>query len=213
MLLTLFQNTHTYTQSTWDGKLPNLLYQARNAKTTKNLNNTGKETILWIRLTYKDQRRWNPGAEGTRTKLFDQIGHNLGLFNIEKWMKIIHNNSWLIGKDLDAGEGWKQKEKRVTEDETTVWPHQFSRHELGQTLRDGEGQGSRHAAVHRIAKSWTRLSKWTELKLHLRAFFLENQPEMTAHYKGNQTAHIHVCCCCCCLLGSVTADSLWPCGL
>lgn len=57
MLLILFQNTHTYTQSTRDGKLPNLLYQARNAKTTKNLNNTGKETILWIRLTYKDQRR------------------------------------------------------------------------------------------------------------------------------------------------------------
>ena len=44
---------HTYTQSTRDGKCPNLLYQARNAKTTKNLNDTGKETMPWIRLTYK----------------------------------------------------------------------------------------------------------------------------------------------------------------
>ena len=155
----------------------------------------------------QNQWRWNPGAEGT--KLFDQIRHNLGLFNTEKLMKIIHNNSWLSGKDLDAGEGWKRK-KRATEDEMIGWPHQSSRHELGQTLRDGEGQGSQHAAVHRIAKSWTWLSRWTEL--NLRALFLENQPEMTALYKGNQIAHIHVRCCCC-LPGSVTADSLWPCGL
>ena len=101
-------------------------------------------------------------------------------------MKIIHNNSWLIGKDLDAEESWKQKEKRVTEDEMIVWHHQFSRHELGQTLWDGKGQGSQHDAVLGIAKSWTWLSKWTELKLHLKALFLENQPEMTAHHKGAQ---------------------------
>lgn len=36
---------HTYTQSTCDGKCPNLLYQARNAKTTKTLNDTGEETM------------------------------------------------------------------------------------------------------------------------------------------------------------------------
>ena len=30
----------------------------------------------------------------------------------------------------------------MTEDETVGWHHQFNGHELGQTLRDGEGQGS-----------------------------------------------------------------------
>ena len=35
-----------------------------------------------------------------------------------------------------------QEEKRVTEDEMVGWHHQFNGHELGQTLRDGEGQGS-----------------------------------------------------------------------
>ena len=30
----------------------------------------------------------------------------------------------------------------MTEDEMVEWHHQFSGHELGQTLGDGEGQGS-----------------------------------------------------------------------
>ena len=37
-------------------------------------------------------------------------------------------------------------------------PHLFSGHEFEQTPRDGEGQEACHAAVHGIAKSWTRLS-------------------------------------------------------
>ena len=49
--------------------------------------------------------------------------------------------SQLIGKDPDAGKDWRQKEKRVTEDEMVGWHHQFNGHELGQTLRDVEGQG------------------------------------------------------------------------
>jgi len=49
--------------------------------------------------------------------------------------------SQLIGKDPDAGKDWRQKEKRATEDEMIGWHHQFNGHELGQTLRDVEGQG------------------------------------------------------------------------
>ena len=45
-------------------------------------------------------------------------------------------NSWLIGKDPDAGKDWRQKEKRAMEDETVGWHHQFNGHKLGQTLRD-----------------------------------------------------------------------------
>ena len=40
----------------------------------------------------------------------------------------------------DAGKDWRQK--KVTEDEMVGWHHQLSGHELGQTLGDGEWQGS-----------------------------------------------------------------------
>ena len=51
-------------------------------------------------------------------------------------------NFWIIGKDPDAGKDWRQKEKRVIDDEMVRWHHQFNGHEFGQTLGDGEGQGS-----------------------------------------------------------------------
>ena len=51
-------------------------------------------------------------------------------------------NSWLTLKDPDAGKDWRQKEKGTTEDEMVGWHHRFNGHELGQTLGDGEGQGS-----------------------------------------------------------------------
>ena len=49
--------------------------------------------------------------------------------------------SWLIGKDPDAGKGWRQEEKRATENEMVRWHHQFNGHEFEQTPGDGEGQG------------------------------------------------------------------------
>ena len=49
--------------------------------------------------------------------------------------------SRLIGKDPNAGKDRRQEEKRVTEDEMAGWHYQCNGHELGQTLRDGEGQG------------------------------------------------------------------------
>ena len=63
-------------------------------------------------------------------------------------------NSWLIGKDYDAGKDWGQKEKRMSEawhhhgiamawwHGWHRWHHQCNIHELEQTLGDGEGQGS-----------------------------------------------------------------------
>ena len=36
--------------------------------------------------------------------------------------------------------------------------HRFNELELGQTLGDGEGQGSLAAAVRGVANSWTQLS-------------------------------------------------------
>ena len=71
------------------------------------------------------------------------------------------SNSRLVGKDPDAGQDWKQKEKRTTEDEMAGWHHQFNGHELWQTLWDGEGQEAWFAADHGITKTQTWLGNWT----------------------------------------------------
>ena len=38
--------------------------------------------------------------------------------------------SWLIGKDPDAGRDWGQEEKGTTEDEMAGWHHQLDGHEF-----------------------------------------------------------------------------------
>ena len=50
--------------------------------------------------------------------------------------------SWLTGRDSDAGKDWKQEEKRVTEDEMVGCHHRLNGHEFKQTLEDSEEQGS-----------------------------------------------------------------------
>ena len=50
--------------------------------------------------------------------------------------------NWFNGKDLDAGKGWRQEEKGVTEDEMVGWHHQFNGHECEHAPGVGDGQGS-----------------------------------------------------------------------
>ena len=50
--------------------------------------------------------------------------------------------NWLIEKDPDAGEDWRQKEKRTTEDEMVGWHHQLDGHEFEQAPGVGDTQGS-----------------------------------------------------------------------
>ena len=50
-------------------------------------------------------------------------------------------NSWLIGKDPDAGNNWGQEEKGTTEDEMVGWHHRLNGHGFGWTLGVGDGQG------------------------------------------------------------------------
>ena len=47
--------------------------------------------------------------------------------------------NWFIGKDPDAGNDWRQKEKRVTEDEMVRWHHCLSGHEFEQTQGNCKG--------------------------------------------------------------------------
>ena len=50
--------------------------------------------------------------------------------------------SWLIRKDPDAGEDWRQEEKGMTEDEMIGCHHWLNGYEFEQALGDGKGQGS-----------------------------------------------------------------------
>ena len=76
-----------------------------------------------------------------------------------------HAKSWLIGKDPDAGRGWGQEEKEMTEDEMAGWHHRFNGHEFGWTPGVGDGQGGLACC-----NSWgckesdmTKQLNWTEL--------------------------------------------------
>ena len=70
----------------------------------------------------------------------------------------------LNGKDPDAGKDWGQEEKRATEDEMVGWHHWFNRHEFGQTLGDGEGEGSLacYSPWGRKELDTTERLNWTE---------------------------------------------------
>ena len=69
--------------------------------------------------------------------------------------------SWLIRKHPDAGKDWRQKEKRVAEDEMVGLHHWLNGHEFEQLWETVSDREDGCAAVHRVAKSQTQHSNWT----------------------------------------------------
>ena len=66
------------------------------------------------------------------------------------------------GKDPDAGKDWRQKEKRVADDEmvSISYSMDMKLSKLWEIVKDREAW---HTVVHGVAKSRTWLSDWTEL--------------------------------------------------
>ena len=113
---------------------PTLTCQDVNPFTSSSFPDTCIQLLL-LKIFCKEIKPVNP--KGNQPCIF------IGRTDVEAEAPILwppDSNSWLMGKDPDAGKDWRQKEKRVTE-ETVGWHHWLNGHEFEQTPGVGDGQG------------------------------------------------------------------------
>ena len=75
--------------------------------------------------------------------------------------------NWLIGKDADVGNDWRQEEKGMREDEMVGWHHRLDGHEFAQAPGVGDGQGSLACCSpwgHKESDMTEQLN-WTDVKM------------------------------------------------
>ena len=75
--------------------------------------------------------------------------------------------SWPTWKDSDAEKFWGHEEKGTTEDEMVDGVTNLMAMGLGGLQELVMDRVAWHAAIHRVAKSQTRLRDWTELNLYI----------------------------------------------
>ena len=76
-----------------------------------------------------------------------------------------HAKNWLIGKDPDAGQDWRQEEKGTTEDEMVGWHHQLDRSDFERALGVGDGRGGLACCSlcgHKESLGMTESLNWAE---------------------------------------------------
>ena len=99
----------------------------------------------------------------------DQSWVFIGRTNVEAETLILWSpdvKSWLIWKDPNTGKDWRQKEKRMTEDEMIGWHHWLNGHEFGYSAGVFDGQGGLACCSlwgHRVGHDWATELNWTEL--------------------------------------------------
>ena len=83
-------------------------------------------------------------------------------------------------KVTDAGKDGRQQAKGTTEDEMVGWHHWLHGREFEQALGDNKDREAWRAAVHGVAKSWTRLINW--IILCFLSFPRETRPEILSAF-------------------------------
>ena len=96
----------------------------------------------------------------------------------------------LIGKDSDAGKGWRQEEKGTTEDEMVGWHHRRHGHEFKQAPGVGDGQGGLACCCSpwggKELDTFEWLNNWTELREFVRNEESQPLPDLL-----NQNLHFN----------------------
>jgi len=109
--------------------------------------------LFTIARTWKQPRR--PWAGGGIKKLWS-------IYTMESYSAIIKNNTQINNKDPDAGKDWRWEETGTTEDEMVGCITDSMDVSLSNRWELVLGREAWCAAVHGVAKRWTRLSDWTE---------------------------------------------------
>ena len=94
--------------------------------------------------------------------------------------------NWLTGKDPDAGKGWRQEEKGMTEDEMVGRHHRLNGHAIEQARGVGDGQGGLACCSSwgcRVGHDWATELNWTEefLKEKKSPFLIYISPPASNH--------------------------------